>query len=175
MQLLRLYNSDNSWDNKVTLTGSDNKYHHLLLSLNLLLQCDEISGKKLLSSTEYWKTLNDVLVFDRFSIIQMEDIIKMSLSNKQGLQSDLTTLFALGYAIDIGTVVADNKELQVLNTIYLLIDAVDKNLKQILSAGINLLDNDDLISLSAKTMTEFLINLIKQRDSLTRYHIYHIY
>ena len=168
MQLLKIYNSNYSWDNKIILTGSDNKYHHLLLSLNLLLQCDEISAEKLLSSTEYWKNLNDVLVFDRFSIIQMEDTIKMSLSNKQGLQSDLTTLFALGYAIDIGTVVADNKELQVLNTIYLLIDAVDKNLKQILSAGINLLDGNGLISLSAKSMTDLLVNLIKQRDSLTR-------
>lgn len=167
-QLLKLYNSNIDLDNKVIFSGSDNLSHHLLLSLNLILQCNKSSAEKILSLTEYWKTLNDALVFNRFSIIQSEDTIKMSLANNQGLQSELTTLYALGYALDVGTTVADNKELQVLKTVFLLVEAVDKNLKQILSSGINLCDTEGLVSSSAKTMTEMLLNLIKQRDSLTR-------
>jgi hypothetical protein len=167
-QLLKLYNTNFDWDNKVIFSGSDNLFHHLSLSLHLLLQCDKTSAEKILSLTEYWKTLNDALVFNRFSIIQTEDVIKMSLAYKQGLQSEFTTLYALGCALDLGTTVADNKELQVLKAVFLLVDAVDKNLKQILISGINLCDSEGLVSSSAKTMAEMLINLMKQRDSLTR-------
>lgn len=137
------------------------------MSLNLLLQFEGSYAKRILSLTEYWKLLSESLVFNRFKVIETEENIKTSLKNNQGFQTELTSLFALGYALEIGATVADNKELQVLKALFSLIDTIDKTIKQFFSSVINLLNPDDVtISLTYKNLMDLVVSLVKQRDSL---------